>query len=212
MFDYPLQLPDASQYSLFDSQPEYDCDEIEYRKNQVIKRLETEKKELIQEIQGVYEKNAELGSLPKLFDDLKALEAKGKEADEKALGELRATIVSLEQLAEKNSPGFGKRRRRVEEIDERISKMNSSDLSKESVKSDYDEETPPFSLMQFESYPFTEMNQSKTLFFLLRKELTDYFAAQGEEAGYPNEMQRTDFTEDYYYNEILDNRGGKRNG
>ncbi|HKQ91591.1 MAG TPA: hypothetical protein VJZ77_12955 [Blastocatellia bacterium] len=181
--------------------PEASAEEIRDAIQEVDSSLKKQKEIIEKQIEEVYQA---IDGLKNAYAEVKDLQTKAVEADSKELRAARKKLAELEQKAEAVSPNFKRLRESSSHIEMRIHEINRIALGNPKARLAYDRANPPLELLKLGKCARDEFTESKTALALLRRELSEFLAAQGEEVFHPSDLTRQDFSADFIFNPRLD--------
>jgi len=202
LFDYPLPLPRQTAYHDLEIEPEASDEEVKWAKQMRSDRLKREQKALQRKLEAVYEA---VEGLREAYAGLEEVERGGAEVDDGELRKRSRRLRKLELLARRVDPEFERDRQQVADLEAQIHRLNSQALDVPEKRREYDRQTPPLSLLRFESSHRLEfLSDPRTALFLLRREVAGFLSARGEEVFHPSDLTREDFRYEFTRNELLD--------
>jgi hypothetical protein len=203
LFSYPFIQCRKTFYQELGITPGASPAEIRKAKNNLKAKLNKQKKEKENLLQGVYDK---VNGLPDLYTEIESIRHQGKDGDAEILRKNEKTLIALEQKACSINPDYKILREQCRELQEKINEINKLKLENEEERYAYDKEHPPCALLKLEKDEhsiFTPGGRRLAL-FLLRLELSGFIEENGEACFHPSDLTRKEYINDFTYNKLLD--------
>jgi len=201
MFDYPLPIPRNTLYSEIGVGPEATTEEIRDATEELKIAVDGQKKTVDAQIEELYEV---VPGLRGAYQEIERLQAQTDSAGAEQLRTAQKKLVELEQKAERHNPNFRQLRDRLSEIGLKFNEINQMKVRKPETRVSYDRANPPLDLFKLAKCMRDELADNKIALALLRRELSEFFAARHEEVFHPSDLTREDFSSDFAFNSLLD--------
>jgi hypothetical protein len=156
---------------------------------------------------------AQLGVSPDaLADEIREAKAEasvaldaGRAALDRELKQLEAAAPAAPAPAAADAdPRCHDLRRRLEDVERRKIRLNQITIDNPEARQQHDREHPPLGLLKIEDAARDAFVENRTAITLLRRELSRFLAARGEEVFHPSDLHRDNFTADMTPNPLLD--------
>lgn len=201
MFDYPIPPLRASLYTELGLGPEATTEEINEARQELTARLRSRQKSLQRSLDEVYQ---QLPQLRSTWEQLKALEKAGQDADPQEYREVQIKLSVLEDQAIQIRQDFKAVRDEASEVEGRIHAANLMPIQNPEDRLEYDRAHPPFELMKLADCASCPMDSSKVMLRMVRQELGDFLEQLGEDVFHPSDLTRSEFQHDFTANPNLD--------
>lgn len=202
MFDFPLWVPQGTEYDLLGVAPEATSREINEAKAELVLRLRADQAAAKRKLEAVCEALPGLRSVELRVEELRGGAAS---ADPEELGLRLKELAQLEQRASALDPGFRGHREKIAELQRQIEAVNRVSLHGSDERLAYDRRHPPLELLKLPDCTLDEFTTNRRLALsLIRSELSRFLARTGEEVFHPSDLTRQDFSRDFTPNPLLD--------
>ena len=205
IFDFPVSIPQGTEYDLLGVGPEATSDEITDANDVLVRKLLADRAKAMRKLETVYDAVPELRSVEQRVEGLRA----GEETeDPEELGTQLKELARLERRAMGIDSGFREHREKAAELHRQIEALNSGSLQNSEERREYDRRHPPFELLKFPASTLDEFaTDRRVALALIRRELIRFFAQHGEEVFHPSDLTQEDFSRDFVRNRMLDGSG-----
>lgn len=200
MFDLPLYFDRHTLYDELRIEPEALADEIRESKTELIMELDEERVGLEKELKNLESAVPGLQQARQKVEEAQAT----AEKEPKLFEEAREHLAEVEVMAMRVNPRYREMLRRMQEIDRRKIHINQITIDNPETRKQYDQGHPPLGIMKLEDATRDGFLEDRTTITLLRRELSQFIAARGEEVSYPSDLYREDFRTDFTRNSLLD--------
>lgn len=200
MFDLPLRFDRQTLYDELRVEPESLADEIRESKTELTIELEEERIALEKELKNL---ESAVPGLEQAKQKVKEMQTMA-EQEPQLFEEAREQLAEAEVRAMRVNPKYREMLRRIQEIERRKIHINQITIDNPESRKQYDQEHPPLGIMKLEDAARDGFLENRTTITLLRRELSQFIAAHGEEVSYPSDLYREDFQTDFTRNSFLD--------
>ena len=202
IFDYPLSLPQGTEYDLLGVGPEATPDELTDANDVLVQKLRADRADVMTKLETVYTAVPELRSVEQRVEDLRS----GVESeDPEELGTQLKELAQLERRAIGIDSGFREHREKAAEFLRQIEALNNLSLHNSEERREYDQQHPPLELLKFPASSLDEFaTDRRVALALVRRDLSRFLAQHGEEVFHPSDLTQEDFSRDFLRNSILD--------
>ena len=206
MFEYPLPVPRGAEYELLGVGPESTAEEVGEAKQRKIREFTTRKNVALRKLKAVYERVDGLQEAQRLVEKLR-----DEETSLKALQKARSELAKRLRKAQEVEPEFDRLRKEADDLEARIVEVSSLRLQSTEDRQAYHERHPPQALLQLADCTQDGFaTESRVALFLLRRELAEFLAAEGDEVFHASDLTRTDFSGDFTPSPLLDGEREER--
>jgi hypothetical protein len=202
LFEYPAPLPKNTLYDLLGVGPEARTAEIAEARADLLNHLKDEAAAIQEKVD---QETRAVEGLKEATQEARELEAKGAEADVRAIEAARLRRDLLRQKAARRAPQFPTWLKQIEERHARIKDAQNLPLLTEEGRAQYDAAHPPLALLRLADCTSDgALADSREALRGLRRELAAVLEARGEQVYHPSDLTRDDFTIDFLPNPELD--------
>ncbi len=205
MFDYPFNLPKDTVYQELGIGLESGAEEFRYARREYLRLLNVEHKQLMQQLETVYEA---VDGLKEAVSEMERLDSGDSDVDE--LAAARMKLHALEERAAAADPEYPTLQERIRILAQKESDINGVSLDNSEQQQAYDQSHPPVELLKLQRDPRNPFANEqldlprRTALSVLRRELAEFLTEQGESVFHPSDLTRSDFSSDYTFNSLLD--------
>jgi len=200
MFSYPLLFGRDNLYAILKVAPEALADEIREAKSEAIIALDEVRAALDTELKAI---EVMVPELAEARQQVKIAQAKA-EKEPQAFERAREELAEADARAMGVNPRYREMLREIEEIERRKIRINQITIDNPEARQQYDREHPPLALLKISDANRDGFVENRTTITLLRRELSQFILAKGEEIFHPSDLYREDFSADFAHSHILD--------
>jgi hypothetical protein len=202
MFSYPLFLANDTQYSKLSIFPDATASEIRDAKTRIANEHGERSKKLRARLALIHE------SVPELKSDLERVEALRRENDKASAASSKEALRKLaasEQRAIGVDPEYRAVVDEIDQLERKISEINSIRLEDGKERSKYDLVTPPCALLKLPQRENPVLGQRRIMLVAIRRAVAAYIEEElNLPCFHPTDETRRIFLTDFEPNETLD--------
>jgi hypothetical protein len=208
VFDYPLFVPNFTLYEDLGIEPEATMQQIQDAINERKQEYQTQAGEISKKLYKVYQK---VQGLQETEDQ--ALTLKHENPDFRASNqgkkslEVHERLDNLRKQAVAENSEYMQLRDQLRDLTAKEENLNNLPLSNPTNRLDYDRANPPLELLKLAECTRNDLfdrGHGSIALTVLRDELSQFLAEQGEVVFHPSDLTRADFSSDFSYVPLLD--------